>query len=339
MNAVHQSLGQLMISVEGLSLDAATRERLTHPDVGGVILFSRNHEDHAQLRGLIKEIKTLRSEPLLVAVDQEGGLVQRFKKGFTLLPPMAAIGKVYDENPRDAYQYARDVGVVLAHELGGLDIDFSFTPVVDLLSKNKAIANRAFHTDPAIVSRLSRALAEGLAEGGMQSVAKHFPGHSGVIEDPHFDLPADPRALSEVRERDTRVYESLEESGIRAVMTCHVVFPSVDRLPATFSSKWITNELRGRLDYQGLVVSDDVMMGALSQFGEPSDRVIRARQAGCDLILLCNDDMAADAVLSGGGLPPLSQRSRVRLNQMRRSDRRVNPATVDAARKRLATLN
>ncbi len=334
-----QSLGQLMISVEGLSLDAPTKERLLHPDVGGVILFSRNHAEMDQLRQLVYEIKSLRNEPLLVSVDQEGGLVQRFKKGFTLLPPMAAIGEIYEVDPERACQHAEDVGIVLAAELGALGIDFSFTPVVDLLSDNRAIANRAFHADPAVVRVLSGALGKGLSDNGMQAVAKHFPGHSGVIEDPHFDLPTDHRSLSELQSADIRVYESLEDAGIKAVMTCHVVFPAVDSLPASFSSRWIKEELRGRLGYGGLVVSDDVMMGALSQYGEPVDRVRTARDAGCDLILLCNDDAAADSVLAGGGLPALSAASLKRLQAMRRAARPASDEAAEAARARLGALS
>ncbi len=334
-----QSLGQLMISVEGLSLDAPTNERLLHPDVGGVILFSRNHAEIDQLRQLVYEIKSLRNEPLLVSVDQEGGLVQRFKKGFTLLPPMAAIGEIYEVDPERACQHAEDVGVVLAAELGALGIDFSFTPVVDLLSDNRAIANRAFHADPAVVRILSSALGKGLSDNGMQAVAKHFPGHSGVIEDPHFDLPTDQRSLLELQSADIRVYESLEDAGIKAVMTCHVVFPAVDSLPASFSSRWIKEELRGRLGYGGLVVSDDVMMGALSQYGEPIDRVRKARDAGCDLILLCNDDAAADSVLAGGGLPALSAASLKRLQAMRRVTRPASNETAEAARARLGAIS
>ncbi len=334
-----QSLGQLMISVEGLSLDAPTKERLLHPDVGGVILFSRNHAEMDQLRQLVYEIKSLRNEPLLVSVDQEGGLVQRFKKGFTLLPPMAAIGEIYEVDPERACQHAEDVGVVLAAELGALGIDFSFTPVVDLLSDNRAIANRAFHADPAVVRILSSALGKGLSDNGMQAVAKHFPGHSGVIEDPHFDLPTDQRSLLELQSADIRVYESLEDAGIKAVMTCHVVFPAVDSLPASFSSRWIKEELRGRLGYGGLVVSDDVMMGALSQYGEPIDRVRKARDAGCDLILLCNDDAAADSVLAGGGLPALSAASLKRLQAMRQVTRPASNETAEAARARLGAIS
>ncbi len=334
-----QSLGQLMISVEGLSLDAPTKERLLHPDVGGVILFSRNHAEMDQLRQLVYEIKSLRNEPLLVSVDQEGGLVQRFKKGFTLLPPMAAIGEIYEVDPGRACQHAEDVGIVLAAELGALGIDFSFTPVVDLLSDNRAIANRAFHADPAVVRVLSGALGKGLSDNGMQAVAKHFPGHSGVIEDPHFDLPTDHRSLSELQSADIRVYESLEDAGIKAVMTCHVVFPAVDSLPASFSSRWIKEELRGRLGYGGLVVSDDVMMGALSQYGEPIDRVRTARDAGCDLILLCNDDAAADSVLAGGGLPALSAASLKRLQAMRQVTRPASNETAEAARARLGAIS
>ncbi|MBT4356305.1 MAG: beta-N-acetylhexosaminidase [Proteobacteria bacterium] len=334
------ALGQLMISVEGTTLDSQSRHRLLHPDVGGVILFSRNYENRQQLIELIQEIHDLRHPSLLVAVDQEGGVVQRFKSEFTVLPNMAMVGEAFEQNTDSGLHLALDIGRVLGYELRTVGVDFSFTPVVDLESSNIAIGRRSFHRSPEVVSALSRALANGLSEMGMQAVAKHFPGHSGVVDDPHFDLPSDGRQLEEVRLRDMAVYQDMESQGINAVMTCHVVFPNIDKLPATFSSLFINKELRHRLGFNGLIVSDDIMMGALSQFGDPVERVIAARRAGCDLILLCNSDHAADEVLGGPRLPQLSEESLERLSKMKGSQKFLQHADrFNAARQKILELN
>ncbi|MDB4826411.1 beta-N-acetylhexosaminidase [Gammaproteobacteria bacterium] len=334
------ALGQLMISVEGTTLDSQSRHRLLHPDVGGVILFSRNYENRQQLIELIQEIHDLRHPSLLVAVDQEGGVVQRFKSEFTVLPNMAMVGEAFEQNTDSGLHLALDIGRVLGYELRTVGVDFSFTPVVDLESSNIAIGRRSFHRSPEVVSALSHALANGLSEMGMQAVAKHFPGHSGVVDDPHFDLPSDGRQLEEVRLRDMAVYQDMESQGINAVMTCHVVFPNIDKLPATFSSLFINKELRHRLGFNGLIVSDDIMMGALSQFGDPVERVIAARRAGCDLILLCNSDHAADEVLGGPCLPQFSEESLERLSKMKGSQKFLQHADrFNAARQKILELN
>jgi len=334
------ALGQLMISIEGIALDDQSRHRLMHPDIGGVILFSRNYENRQQLIELVQEIHDLRQPSLLVAVDQEGGVVQRFKSEFTVLPNMAMVGEAFEQNANRGLHLALDIGRVLGHELRAVGVDFSFTPVVDLESSNIAIGRRSFHRSPEVVCALSRALATGLGEMGMQAVAKHFPGHSGVVDDPHFDLPSDDRPLKELRLRDMAVYHDMESQGINAVMTCHVVFPNIDKLPATFSSRFIIKELRQRLGFNGLIVSDDIMMGALSQFGSPSERVIAARRAGCDLVLLCNSDQAADEVLSGPRLPQLSKASLTRLLKMKGNPQFLQHADrFNAARQKILGLN
>ena len=334
------ALGQLMISIEGIALDHQSRHRLAHPDIGGVILFSRNYENRQQLIKLIQEIHDLRHPSLLVAVDQEGGVVQRFKNEFTVLPNMATVGEAFEHNVDSGLQLALDIGRVLGYELRAVGVDFSFTPVVDLESPNIAIGRRSFHHSPEVVSALSRALASGLSEMGMQAVVKHFPGHSGVVDDPHFDLPSDGRQLEEVRLRDMAVYQDMESQGINAVMTCHVVFPNIDKLPATFSSLFIHKELRHRLRFNGLIVSDDIMMGALSQFGDPVERVIAARRAGCDLVLLCNSDHAADEVLSRSRLPQLSEESLERLSKMQGGQEFLqHDDRFNAARQKILQLN
>ena len=309
--------GPLMVSIEGTTLDAVTRSRLAHPNIGGVILFARNYSSPEQLLALTREIKSLKSPALLVAVDQEGGRVQRFREGFTKVPTMETIGKLFDTNEQAGLALARASGYVLSGELRQCGVDFSFAPVMDLLSSNGAIGTRAFHRNPAIVMALARALAAGMASNGMGAVGKHFPGHSGVIEDPHHELPRDDRSIDELRDLDMKVYRNLNSGTITGVMSCHVWFPGIDNLPASLSHKFLTGELRGRLAFKGPIFSDDLMMNALSNIAAPEGLARMALEAGSDMVLLCNRDEATDQVLDSPGLPPQSEDSRWRLETMR----------------------
>ncbi|HCK75861.1 MAG TPA: beta-N-acetylhexosaminidase [Gammaproteobacteria bacterium] len=309
--------GPLMVSIEGLSLDASTRTRLSQAEIGGVILFSRNFVSPGQLADLTSEIRALRSPALLIAVDQEGGRVQRFQEGFTSLPAMGVIGERYDADPNEALTLARATGIVLASELRRSGIDFSFAPVVDVGSTNRAIGTRAFHRDPNVVQQLALRVAEGMTYCGMRSVAKHFPGHSGVLEDPHHELPRDERTLDMLRQHDLRIYENLDLEFITGIMSCHVCFPKIDSVPASLSHRLLTGELRTRIGFKGPVFSDDLMMGALRTFGDPGALTTMAIEAGCDMVLLCNSDSATDAVLGARSLPPLSESARARLEKMR----------------------
>ena len=309
-----------MISIEGQTLDSLTRERLNHPAVGGVILFARNYVSPTQLADLTRDIRFAKSSPLLIAVDQEGGRVQRFTDGFTRLPAMRLIGDLYDRDPDRACCWARAVGTVLASELAAVGVDFSFTPVLDLASANKAIGERAFHKDPDIVRLLGSQLVLGMKSSGMRGVAKHFPGHSGVIDDPHLDLPKDHRSLTEIQLTDTMVYQGLDSGLFGGVMTCHVGFSTVDNLPATFSARWLRQELRERLHFTGVIFSDDLMMGALGEVADPTERTLKARTAGCDMMLLCNDQRAIDLVLDSTDLSPLDEKTQTRIEKMRLRD-------------------
>jgi len=306
-----------MVSIEGTILDAATRSRLVHPNIGGVILFARNYTSPGQLADLTREIKDLKDPPLLIAVDQEGGRVQRFQEGFTRLPPMEGIGALFDTDPEAALALARATGTVLAGELWQCGVDFSFAPVLDLHSNNKAIGTRAFHRSPKVVTTLAHGLAEGMAASGMRAVGKHFPGHSGVIEDPHDELPRDDRSIDELRDDDMQVYRDLKPETIKGVMSCHVCFPEIDALPASLSYRFLTEELRDRLAFQGPIFSDDIMMGALGAIAEPEGLARMALQAGADMVLLCNSDNATDRVLDSDELPIQSEASRRRLEAMR----------------------
>ena len=260
-------LGPLMIDVPGLTLTRSDLEILRHPLVGGVILFARNYDSVPQLEDLINEIQRVRSPQLLVAVDQEGGRVQRFKRDFFNLAPLSKLGTIYMRDPAAALVYAEKHAWMMASELRAIGVDFSFAPVLDLRSSNKAIGTRAFHRAPEVVTTLAHGLAEGMAASGMSAVGKHFPGHSGVIEDPHDELPRDDRSIDDLRDDDMRVYRDLKPETIQGVMSCHVCFPRIDGLPASLSYRFLTEELRDRLFFQGPIFSDDLMMGALDSSG------------------------------------------------------------------------
>jgi beta-N-acetylhexosaminidase len=313
-------IGSLMISIEGQTLDPLTRERLSHPAVGGVILFARNYVSPTQLADLTRDIRSAKSSPLLIAVDQEGGRVQRFTDSFTRLPALRLIGDLYDRDPDRACCWARAVGTVLASELVAVGVDFSFAPVLDLASANKTIGERAFHKNPNIVRLLGSQFALGMKRCGMRAVAKHFPGHSGVIEDPHLDFPKDCRSLNEIQLTDTKVYQGLDPDMFGGIMTCHVGFSAVDDLPATLSSRWLRQELRERLHFTGVIFSDDLMMGALREITDPAERILKAYTAGCDMMLLCNDQPAVDFVLDSVHLSPRGEKMQARIEKMQLRD-------------------
>ncbi len=328
-----------MVSIEGHTLDPVSRERLTHPDIGAVILFARNYVDPTQLGALTRQVREVKTPSLLIGVDQEGGPVQRFAQGFTRLPAMRDIGALYDQQPGRALLWARSVGMVLAAELREAGIDFSFAPVLDLASGNQAIGRRAFHSDPKVVGLLASTVAQGMNCCGVRAVAKHFPGHSGVVEDPHNELPSDPRSLRQIRDADLRVYQHLDPQCFGGVMTCHVRFDQVDVQPVTFSKKWLNEELRHQLGFTGAIFSDDLMMGAVTALADAPERVLRARQAGCDMVLLCNDDQETDRVLSAAGLPPLDELGQARLARMRANSAvEIDATSLTQARKQVHEL-
>jgi len=293
------SLGQVMLDVEGTQLDEADRRRLCHPLTGGVILFSRNYESPHQLQELTAEIHRLRSPPLLIAVDHEGGRVQRFREGFTRLPPMRALGAVWDEHPLRARHLARDAGYVLAAELRAHGIDLSFTPVLDLDFGNSAvIGDRAFHSQPEAVIELAGALIEGLALAGMAACGKHFPGHGFIAADSHTDVPVDTRSLAQIEAADLIPFRELAAHGLSAVMPAHVIYPAVDDRPAGFSKIWLSKILRTQMKFQGVIFSDDLSMEGARVAGDIVARADAAIGAGCDMVLVCNRPDAADELLT-----------------------------------------
>lgn len=292
------SLGQVMLDLEGKQLSEADRRRLCHPLTGGVILFSRNYESPRQLDELTAEIRRLRSPPLLIAVDHEGGRVQRFREGFTRLPPMRALGAQWKEHPQQARHLARGTGYVLAAELRAHGVDLSFTPVLDLDFGNSAvIGDRAFHSQPQAVVELAASLIEGLGLAGMASCGKHFPGHGYIAADSHTDLPVDNRSLAEIEAADLVPFRELVEKGLSSVMPAHVIYPAVDDKPAGFSKIWLGDILRAQLHFDGMIFSDDLSMAGAHGAGDIVARAEAALDAGCDMVLVCNDPAAADELL------------------------------------------
>ncbi|MCF6253873.1 MAG: beta-N-acetylhexosaminidase [Thiomicrorhabdus sp.] len=293
------SLGSVMIDIEGTYLQPMEEERLMSPLVAGVILFSRNFESIELLQRLITKIHSLRHPRLLVAVDHEGGRVQRFREGFTRLPPMRVLGALYDQDPAHSYEVAEKVGWLLAAELLSVGVDFSFAPVVDLdYGGSTVIGDRAFHRHCVAVGNLSFHVMLGMRKAGMAAVAKHFPGHGFIEADTHLDVAVDERPFIEIQQHDMQPFLRLIENGLDAVMPAHVIYPKVDSLPAGFSEVWLQAILRKQCHFEGAIISDDMSMKAAQAYGSASERVLKALQAGCDLVLVCNDARAADEVLA-----------------------------------------
>ena len=314
MNARPMPLGPVLAAVAGTGLSAADRERLVHPLVGGVTLFARNYADAAQLTELCAAIHGLREPRLLICVDHEGGRVQRFRDGFTRVPPMRNIGALWQSSASRARAAAHAAGVVIASELAACGVDLSFAPVLDLdYGVSSIIGDRALHPTPAVVTELAACLLDGLREGGMAGVGKHFPGHGYIAADSHLELPVDERELATIRARDLEPFRALGPR-LAAVMTAHVLYPRVDAQPAGFSQRWIRTILRQELGYAGAVVSDDLGMAGAACAGTLPERAQSAFAAGCDLVLACTPD-DADVVLAGlrYDMPP---ESRARLHAM-----------------------
>jgi beta-N-acetylhexosaminidase len=311
------SLGPLMIDVAGTELTPEDIQVLSHPLVGSVILFSRNYRDVAQVTALTAAIRALRSPPLLIAVDHEGGRVQRFREGFTRLPAARLLGRRYNEDKRDALALAHSTGWLMASELRAVGVDFSFAPCVDLdYGVSEIIGDRAFHSDPDAVGALAVAYMAGMREAGMAAVAKHFPGHGAVIADSHVALPVDRRKFVDL-EADIRPYRLLIDNNLAGIMGAHVVFPAVDPKPASLSKRWIAGVLRGEMGFHGCVFADDLTMAGAAAFGGVIERAELAFAAGCDVLPICNDRQAVKSVLDHFGPDLGSPASQARVVRMR----------------------
>lgn len=293
-------LGPVMLDVAGIELDAAERKRLMHPLTGGVILFSRNYAGPEQLAQLTGAIHALRSPPLIIAVDHEGGRVQRFRDGFTVIPPMRELGQAWDANPQHARQLAHEVGFVLAAELRAHGVDLSLAPVLDVdHGASSVIGNRAFHSDPRAIAELARALVQGFNQAGMSGVGKHFPGHGHVRADSHLEVPVDERSYAQIEAADLVPFRRLIDVGLGGIMPAHVIYPEVDSRPAGFSPVWLKQVLRGTLGFDGVVFSDDLSMEAAGVAGGVTERAQAALAAGCDMVLVCNDPQAVEELYRG----------------------------------------
>ena len=287
-----------MVDVAGTELTADDRDVLAHPLVGSVILFTRNYSDPAQLQRLVAQIHALRSPRLLVAVDHEGGRVQRFRPGFTVLPPVRLIGHRYDVDQEAGLELARRHGWLMASELLACGLDFSFAPCVDLdYGLSEIIGDRAFHSRAAAVGDLAVAYMHGMRDAGMAATAKHFPGHGAVVADSHLALPVDRRSLSDLADEFTP-YRRLLDNGLPAVMVAHILFPQVDDRPASLSRRWIGDILRGELRFNGAIFADDLSMAGAASYGDIVERCTQALHAGCDVLPVCNSRPAVLRLLA-----------------------------------------
>ena len=288
----------MVVDVLGPVLTDEDRSRIRHPAAGAVILFARNYENPEQLAQLTADIEREREPALPVCVDHEGGRVQRFKDGFTVIPPMRTLGKLWDRDRQAGRDAAMSIGYVIASELGAHGVDFSFTPVLDLdYGGSSVIGDRALHFDPTAVGALGACLVRGLAQGGVAAVAKHFPGHGYATADSHVAVPRDERAFKEIARKDIVPYKAVIDAGLAAVMPAHVIYPQVDEQPAGYSKHWLQEVLRGKLGFQGIVFSDDLSMEGAAVAGGPPERARAAIGAGCDMVLLCNNPKGLDELL------------------------------------------
>ena len=284
------NIGPVMLDIEGLTLAPHEHEKLQHPNTGAVILFARNYENPQQVTELIDSIRAVRSGPLLIAVDQEGGRVQRFQNGFTRLPPAASYAR--------APELAKSAGWLMASELLAVGVDFSFAPVLDIdCGVSQIIGDRSFSTDAELATQLSSSFRKGMKSAGMAATGKHFPGHGAIALDSHLTLPIDERDLESLRNKDLIPFKQLINEGLEAVMPAHVLYTQIDANPAGFSKFWIQTILREELNFKGVVFSDDLSMEGAAFAGDFPERAKRAQQAGCDMLLVCNNPAAAQQVL------------------------------------------
>lgn len=322
---MNMSLGPIMLDIAGIQLTAEDRMRLLHPLTGGVILFTRNYKSPHQLAELAAEIHALRHPPLLIAVDHEGGRVQRFREGFARLPAMRELGKIWDQHPNSARHLAQQTGYVLAAELRACGVDLSFTPVLDVdYGESTVIGDRAFHRKPQAISELAHSLMLGLKQGGMVAVGKHFPGHGYIKADSHTEVPVDSRGYTDIEMCDLIPFKQMIDYGLAGIMPAHVIYPKIDSQPAGFSKIWLDKILRKELGFEGCIFSDDLSMEGASVAGGVVERAIAALWAGCDMALLCDSAAWGDELLSGlqWDIPATS------LARLARMHGRPNPESV-----------
>ena len=317
MRKVKLPPGPVVVDVLGPVLTDEDKERIRHPAAGAVILFARNYENPEQLAALTADIERQREPALPVCVDHEGGRVQRFKEGFTAIPPMRTLGKQWDRDREKGRELATSIGYIIAAELGAQGVDFSFAPVLDLdYGGSSVIGDRALHFDPTAVGALGACLVKGLAQGGVGAVGKHFPGHGYAEADSHVAVPRDDRTFKEIARKDIAPYKTVIEAGLAGVMPAHVIYPQVDPQPAGYSAHWLQEVLRKQLGFQGIVFSDDLSMEGAAVAGGPPERAKAAIAAGCDMVLLCNNPAGLDALLQS--LADMQLANQAGLDRMRK---------------------
>lgn len=279
----------LMIDIDGVELSAEDIELLQHPKVGGIILFARNYQDKKQLLALTQSIRKIKQD-ILIAVDHEGGRVQRFRAGFTEIPPASEFGNIYEKNPEQAEIELRYYATIIVNELKAVGIDFSFAPVLDInYGASSVIGDRSFHSDPQIVAKLGAIYVDAVHQAGGFAVGKHFPGHGAAVQDTHVAIAVDLRDFNVLRNNDLVPFKVAVEHGIDGVMAAHVVYSQIDANPATFSSFWLKNILREKFKFKGMIFSDDLNMHAAGVMGDFATRMQLALHAGCDMVLICNN--------------------------------------------------
>lgn len=292
-------MGPLMLDLTGTQLDQEEKELLDHPNVGGVILFTRNYESPQQVSELVRSIREAARDEVLIAVDHEGGRVQRFRQGFSAIP---AMGDIYPKAAGEltkACDMANQLGYLMALEVLAVGIDISFAPVLDIWGVSEVIGDRSFHQDQAVITAVGGSFIDGMMKAGMQATGKHFPGHGNVLEDSHIAIPVDRRSEQEIFAQDVQVFAELIKAGkLAGMMPAHVIYPAIDSdMPAGFSRKWVSEILRGKLGFNGVVFSDDLAMAGATVIGSFGSRAEQALEAGCDMVLVCNHRQGAIDVL------------------------------------------
>ena len=314
-------MGPLMLDVSGFELTHEEIDILDHPLIGGLILFSRNYYDQKQLSDIVRHIRSVARNDILIATDHEGGRVQRFRKGFSNIPAMGSIAYQSDENLQQSSYLCEQFGWLMAAELLAFDIDISFAPVLDIQGVSEVIGDRSFHQQPEKIIQLGSEFIKGMQRAGMSATGKHFPGHGNVREDSHIAMPVDSRSKEDIFALDMAIFKSIHQQGLLdAVMPAHVIYPDVDNLPAGFSQIWIKQILRQELAFNGVIFSDDLSMQGAVQMGNITDRAELAITAGCDMVLVCNDPQGTIDVIDG--LPSdmsLHLNSIVRINSLKKS--------------------